>query len=189
MIRGGSHARSDHFTRFRIEAESVARLRHPNIIQIYDIGEADGLPFVALELLDGGSLGDRLRGDPQPGRRGAELMITLARAVQVAHDAGIIHRDLKPGNVLYTSDGELKITDFGLAKRVDSDDDHTQSGQIMGSPSYMAPSRRGGPRAMWDRRPTSMRWVRSSTRCSRGGRRSGARPRWRPSARSSTTTR
>jgi tetratricopeptide (TPR) repeat protein len=144
MIRGGSQARSDCFTRFRVEAESVARLRHPNIIQIYDIGEAAGLPFVALELLDGGSLDDRLRGDPQPGRHAAELMITLARAVQVAHEAGIIHRDLKPANVLYTSDEVPKITDFGLAKRVDSDAVHTQTGQIMGSPSYMAPEQARG---------------------------------------------
>jgi tetratricopeptide (TPR) repeat protein len=139
MIRGGSQARAEHFSRFRVEAEAVARLRHPNIIQIYDIGEAGGLPFVALELLEGGSLDDRLAGTPQPGRETAELMITLAWAVHVAHQAGIVHRDLKPSNVLYTSDGILKVTDFGLAKRIDSDEGQTESGQIMGSPSYMAP--------------------------------------------------
>ena len=144
MIRGGSQARADHFSRFRIEAEAVARLRHPNILQIYDIGEADGLPFVALELLDGGSLDERLAGTPQPGRPAAELMVTLARAVHVAHECGIVHRDLKPSNVLYTSDGVPKITDFGLAKRIDSDDGQTQSGQIMGSPSYMAPEQARG---------------------------------------------
>ena len=125
MIRGGSQARADHFARFRIEAEAVARLRHPNIIQIYDIGEADGLPFVALELLEGGSLDDRLAGNPQPGRQAAELMVTLARAVHVAHQAGIVHRDLKPTNILFTADGMPKITDFGLAKRLDSDDGQT----------------------------------------------------------------
>ena len=144
MIRGGSQARADHLSRFRVEAEAVARLRHPNIIQIYDIGEADGLPFVALELLDGGSLDDRLAGTPQPGNQAAELMVTLARAVHVAHQAGIVHRDLKPTNVLYTSDGVPKITDFGLAKRIDSDDGQTESGQIMGSPSYMAPEQARG---------------------------------------------
>ena len=144
MVRGGSQARSDFFTRFRVEAESVARLHHPNIVQIYDIGEAVGLPFVTLELLDGGGLDDRLAGNPQPGRTAAELMITLALAVDVAHQAGIIHRDLKPTNVLYTSDGIAKITDFGLAKRVDSDDGQTQSGQIVGSPSYMAPEQARG---------------------------------------------
>jgi serine/threonine protein kinase/Tfp pilus assembly protein PilF len=144
MIRGGSQARADYFARFRIEAESVARLRHPNIVQIYDIGEAGGLPFVALELLDGGGLDDRLAGNPQPGRRAAELMLTLAQAVNVAHQAGIIHRDLKPSNVLYTHDGVPKITDFGLAKQIDSDQEQTQTGQIMGSPSYMAPEQARG---------------------------------------------
>ena len=144
MIRGGSQARADHLSRFRVEAEAVARLRHPNIIQIYDIGEAAGLPFVALELLDGGGLDDRLAGTPQPANQAAELMVTLARAVHVAHQAGIVHRDLKPTNVLYTSDGVPKITDFGLAKRIDSDDGQTESGQIMGSPSYMAPEQARG---------------------------------------------
>ena len=105
MIRGGSQARAEQFSRFRLEAEAVARLRHPNILQIYDIGEAAGLPFVALELLDGGGLDDRLARTPQPGKQAAELMVTLARAVHVAHLAGIVHRDLKPTNVLYTSDG------------------------------------------------------------------------------------
>ena len=126
----------DHLSRFRVEAEAVARLRHPNIIQIYDIGEAEGLPFVALELLDGGGLNDRLAGNPQAARPSAELMITLARAVHVAHLADIVHRDLKPTNVLYSTDGLPKITDFGLAKRIDSDGGQTVSGEIMGSPSY-----------------------------------------------------
>ncbi len=144
MIRGGAQARADHHSRFRIEAEAVARLRHPNILQIYDVGEAAGLPFVALELLDGGGLDDRLAGNPQPSRQAAELLITLARAVHVAHQAGIVHRDLKPTNVLYTSDGVPKITDFGLAKRIDSDAGQTESGQIMGSPSYMAPEQARG---------------------------------------------
>ena len=144
MIRGGKQARADHLSRFRVEAEAVARLRHPNIIQIYDIGEAAGLPFVALELLDGGGLDDHLAGTPQPANQAAELMVTLARAVHVAHQAGIVHRDLKPTNVLYTSDGVPKITDFGLAKRIDSDDGPTESGQIMGSPSYMAPEQARG---------------------------------------------
>jgi eukaryotic-like serine/threonine-protein kinase len=153
MIRGGIQARADQFSRFRVEAEAVARLRHPNILQIYDIGEAAGLPFVALELLDGGGLDDRLARTPLPGKQAAELMVILARAIHVAHQAGIVHRDLKPTNVLYTSDGVPKITDFGLAKRIDSDDGQTVSGQIVGSPSYMAPeqargdSRKVGPPA------------------------------------------
>ena len=144
MIIGGRHARADLLARFRIEAEAVARLRHPNILQIYDIGEVDGLPFVSLELLDGGGLDDRLSGTPQPGRSGAELVATLARAVHAAHQAGIVHRDLKPTNVLFTADGTPKITDFGLAKRLESDSQQTETGQIMGSPSYMAPEQARG---------------------------------------------
>src|SRR5271157_4961551 len=144
MIRGGSQARPDHFARFRIEAEAVARLRHPNIIQIHEIGEVDGLPFVSLELLEGGSLADRLEGTPQPASQTAELLMTLASAIQVAHDVGIVHRDLKPSNVLFTEDGIPIITDFGLAKRIDTDSRQTKTGQIMGSPSYMAPEQARG---------------------------------------------
>ena len=144
MIIGGSRARVDHLARFRTEAEAVARLRHPNILQIYDIGEFDDIPFVALELLEGGDLDDRLAGTPQPGRPAAELMVTLARAVHAAHQAGILHRDLKPTNILFTDDGVPRITDFGLAKRLDSDSNQTESGQIMGTPSYMAPEQARG---------------------------------------------
>ena len=144
MIRGGSQARTDRFARFRIEAEAVARLRHPNIIQIHEIGEVDGLPFVSLELLEGGSLADRLEGTPQPARQTAELLMTLASAIQVAHDVGIVHRDLKPSNVLFTEDGIPIITDFGLAKRIDSDSRQTETGQIIGSPSNMAPEQARG---------------------------------------------
>ena len=139
MIREDRQMQQEYLARFLKEAEAVARLRHPNIIQIFDIGEADGAPFVALELLEGGNLSDWLGGTPQPGRTAAELMVTLARAVHVAHQAAIIHRDLKPSNVLLTTTGIPKISDFGLAKRIDGDPSQTDSGQIMGTPSYMAP--------------------------------------------------
>ncbi len=139
MIIGGSLAGPNHLARFRIEAEAVAQLRHPNIVQIYDIGEVDGMPFVSLEFLDGGDLATRLAGTPQPGIAAAELMATLARAIHAAHQARIVHRDLKPANVLLAGDGTPKITDFGLAKRLESEDHQTQSGDIMGTPSYMAP--------------------------------------------------
>jgi eukaryotic-like serine/threonine-protein kinase len=144
MIIGGSQLREHHLARFRIEAEAVAQLRHPNIVQIYDIGEVDGMPYVALELLEGGDLKDRLAGEPQPSGPATVLMTTLARAVHAAHQARIVHRDLKPGNVLLTADGVLKITDFGLAKRLESDDRQTQSGDIMGTPGYMAPEQAMG---------------------------------------------
>jgi tetratricopeptide (TPR) repeat protein len=139
MIIGGSMAGENQLARFRIEAEAVAQLRHPNIVQIYDIGEVEGMPFVSLEYLDGGDLETRLDGTPQPGIPAALLMATLARAIHVAHQARIVHRDLKPANVLLAGDGAPKITDFGLAKRLESDDNQTQSGAIMGTPSYMAP--------------------------------------------------
>ncbi len=130
--------------RFRIEAEAVAQLRHPNILQIFDIGQVDGLPFVTFELLEGGHLADRLKGTPLPGLQSAELAATLALAIEVAHRVGIVHRDLKPSNVLFTADGTPKITDFGLAKRIDSDDGQTETGEVLGSPSYMAPEQARG---------------------------------------------
>jgi eukaryotic-like serine/threonine-protein kinase len=139
MIRAGSHAAPEHLVRFRIEALAVARLRHPNVVQVYDIGQAEGLPFVALELLEGGSLESRIAGTPQPERESAELLTTLAGAVAAAHRAGIAHRDLKSANVLFDLDGTPKVADFGLAKRLDEDDGQTHSGQVMGSPSFMAP--------------------------------------------------
>ncbi len=144
MIRGGSRARPDLLARFPIEAEIIAGLRHANILQIYHIGEVDHLPFVSLELLEGGSLADRIKGTPQPGLPSAELLVILAQAIHAAHQAGIVHRDLKPSNVLFTTGGVPKISDFGLAKRMESDSRQTESGAIMGSPSYMAPEQARG---------------------------------------------
>ena len=122
MIRAGLQAKPEDLDRFRIEAEAVARLHHVNIVQIHDIGEVAGLPFVALELLEGGSLADRLAGTPQQGRQAADLMVPLARAIHAAHQAGIVHRDLKPSNILFDRDGTPKIVDFGLAKRLEVED-------------------------------------------------------------------
>jgi eukaryotic-like serine/threonine-protein kinase len=144
MIRGDGDGRPDQVARIRIEAESIARLRHPHILQIHNTGIVGDCPFLALELLDGGSLADRLAHTPQPGRSSAELLVTLARAIHAAHQAGIVHRDLKPSNVLFTSNGIPKISDFGLAKQLESHSVETQSGLIMGSPSYMAPEQARG---------------------------------------------
>ena len=144
MILGGAHANVEAAVRFLAEAEAVARLQHPNIVQIHHIGEADGLPFFELEFLDGGSLDRRLDGTPWPARRAAVLMEPLARGVAEAHRQGIVHRDLKPGNILLAADGTPKITDFGLAKLLDLDSGLTRTDSIMGSPGYMAPEQAEG---------------------------------------------
>jgi serine/threonine-protein kinase len=146
MVLAGAHADAHQLARFQIEAEAVARLQHPNIVQIYEVGEHDGMPFFSLEFVDGGPLDRQLGGKPQPAREAAQLCATLARAMHFAHEQGIIHRDLKPANVLMTEDGVPKITDFGLAKRLEEEEDssQTKTGTIMGTPSYMAPEQARG---------------------------------------------
>ncbi len=139
MILGGDAAGAQQLGRFRAEAEAVARLQHPNIVQVYEVGEHGGLPFFSLEYCAGGSLAQRLDGTPLQARSAAGLVETLARAIHAAHERQIVHRDLKPANVLLTGDGVPKITDFGLAKKMDATEALTQSGAVMGTPSYMAP--------------------------------------------------
>jgi eukaryotic-like serine/threonine-protein kinase len=144
VIRNGRHRNREDLARFQIEAEVAARLNHPNIVRIYEIGKADDVPFVALELLEGGTLKERLAGTPQPLRESAALLATLARAVHAAHVAGVLHRDIKPSNVLFDRDGIPKIADFGLAKRMDVEEGETITGQVIGTPSYMAPEQAQG---------------------------------------------
>jgi WD40 repeat protein/serine/threonine protein kinase len=156
MVLAGVHAGSKSLGRFRSEAEAVAKLQHPNIVQIYEVGEQDGRPFFSLEYVDGGSLAKRLAGTPQSPQAAAALTETLARAIHYAHQRGIIHRDLKPANILVSGrvmSGEwtvadtthqVKITDFGLAKQLESTAAHSHSGAVVGTPSYMAPEQAGG---------------------------------------------
>jgi WD40 repeat protein/tetratricopeptide (TPR) repeat protein/predicted Ser/Thr protein kinase len=144
MIRGGDGADSGQMARFLREARAVASLQHPHIVQVYEIGEQAGQPYLVLEYVEGGSLDRKIEGTPQPPNEAAALVLSLARAMQAAHQRGIIHRDLKPANVLLTTDGQPKITDFGLAKQMAEDAGQTQTGQIMGSPSYMAPEQAAG---------------------------------------------
>jgi hypothetical protein len=144
MILAGSHASAADVQRFRREAEAVARLQHPNIVQIHEVGEQNGLPYFALEYCPGGNLAARLDGTPWEPARAAALVETLARAMAAAHERRVVHRDLKPGNVLLAADGTPKITDFGLAKTLDATTGPTQSGAILGTPEYMAPEQAGG---------------------------------------------
>ena len=144
VILGGRRAGPKDLIRFLAEAESVASIRHPHVVQVHEYGEADGRPFLAMEYLPGGTLAARLKGCPKlDPREAATLVAKLARAVQEAHDQGIVHRDLKPANILFDAQGEPKITDFGLAKRSEGHD-LTQTQAIMGTPAYMSPEQARG---------------------------------------------
>jgi WD40 repeat protein/Flp pilus assembly protein TadD len=144
MILAGRQADAEERHRFRREAEAIARLQHPNIVQIHEIGETDNTPFFSLEYVSGGSLASQLDGTPWPVQRAAKLVEVLARANHAAHEQAVIHRDLKPANILLLPDGTPKITDFGLAKKLDDSTLQTQSGAIVGTPSYMAPEQASG---------------------------------------------
>ena len=171
MILAGAHAGEELLARFQTEAEAVAKLHHPSIVQIYEIGRHDDRPYFALEYVSGGTLRDRLAGTPLPPREAAELIEQLARAADYAHQRGVVHRDLKPANILLeeapeqvsgsrtsinsssvtrpsaTTTGPMlraKITDFGLAKQTEIDSGQTRSDAVIGTPSYMAPEQAAG---------------------------------------------
>ena len=159
MILAGAHAGPDALARFHREAEAVARLQHPGITQIYDVGEQEGRPFLTLEYIDGGSLADRLAEATLKPRTSAALVEALARTIHFAHQCGIVHRDLTPRNILLGKGGSLhsdssvttssqsfepKITDFGLAKELDADHTQTMTGAVLGTPSYMSPEQAQG---------------------------------------------
>ena len=145
MLKEGRHARPEERARFRREAEAMARLDHPHIVPIYEVGEADAGPYFITEYLEGGSLARRLVGPlPWSFAERARLVEQLARAIHHAHERGVLHRDLKPANVLLTRDGVPKVADFGLAKRMDGQSLSTPTGAIFGTPGYMPPEQTSG---------------------------------------------
>jgi serine/threonine protein kinase len=175
MVLHGAQASAKNLARFRAEAAAIARLQHPNIVQIYDVGETEGRPYFVLEYVAGGSLAQHLQGTPQPVRPAAQLIEVLARAIHAAHAGGVIHRDLKPANVLLSCSRDAqrsasahtlrsedcasrlhefvpKITDFGLAKFAGGDSEATVlqgptvTGEVLGTPNYMAPEQAMVPR-------------------------------------------
>ena len=139
IIRPGGHNGAEFRARFLAEAETIARLRHPSVVQIYGLGDHEGRPYFEMEYIEGGSLAGRLTGTPWAAEPAARMVAVLARAVGAAHQLGIVHRDLKPANILLTADGEPKVSDFGLARSLASDVRLTQTGQLLGTPCYMAP--------------------------------------------------
>ena len=149
MLLTGAHAIPLSRERFLREAEAVAGLRHPNIVQVYDMGDQNGQPYFTMEFVEGGNLAQKLAGTPQPPRQAATLLGKLAEAVYAAHQSGIVHRDLKPSNVLLTADGTPKISDFGLARRLYGDASLTWTGIAIGTPSYMAPEQAQARRLTW----------------------------------------
>jgi serine/threonine protein kinase/WD40 repeat protein len=144
VIAAGELATPRMVERFRTEAEAAARLDHPNIVPIYEVGHHGGWHFFSMRLIEGCTLAEKLRGQPLPLEDAVRLMVKIARAVQHAHERGVLHRDLKPNNILLDTRGEPHLTDFGLAKMVESSVEMTMSNAILGTPAYMAPEQAAG---------------------------------------------
>src|SRR5262249_12431053 len=144
MILSGRLATDEDITRFRTEAEAAARLQHPHIVAVHDVGAIDGQHYFSMDFIEGISLAQKLQNGPLPGRTAARYVRLIARAIHHAHKQGILHRDLKPSNILIDAEGEPHITDFGLAKRLGGDSGQTRTGVVLGTPSYMAPEQAAG---------------------------------------------
>jgi eukaryotic-like serine/threonine-protein kinase len=148
MVLAGSQAGAIELVRFRQEAEAVAKLDHPNIVQVHEVGAFQGQSYLAMEYVGGGDLARKTAGVPQPSRDAARLVETLAAAAHYAHVCGILHRDLKPANVLLTSDGVPKLADFGLARRIDDTSGLTATNAILGTPGFIAPEQAAGQKTV-----------------------------------------
>jgi TolB-like protein/predicted Ser/Thr protein kinase/Flp pilus assembly protein TadD len=147
VISLGQWASKAHLKRFRLEAEAAARLEHPGIVPIHEVGERDGSCYFSMKFVEGGQLDEVARHEPMPIRRAVELIAKVARTVHYAHEHGILHRDIKPGNILLDAKGEPHLTDFGLARLVESESSVTQTLDVLGTPSYMAPEQALGNNA------------------------------------------
>src|SRR5256885_346991 len=147
VIGLGQWASKAHLKRFRREAEAAASLEHPGIVPIHEVGERDGSCYFSMKFIEGGQLDEIVRREPMPIRQAAELIAKVARTVHYAHEHGILHRDIKPGNILLDAKGEPHLTDFGLARLVESESSVTQTLDVLGTPSYMAPEQAVGNNA------------------------------------------
>src|SRR6266568_386130 len=144
VISLGQWASKAHLKRFRREAEAAASLDHPSIVPIYEVGERDGSCYFSMKFVEGGQLDAVAKREPMPPRRAVELIAKVARTVHYAHEHGILHRDIKPGNILLDQKGEPHLTDFGLARLVESESTVTRTMEVLGTPSYMAPEQAVG---------------------------------------------
>src|SRR5437870_4256938 len=147
VIGLGNWATEAHVKRFRREAEAAASLEHPGIIPIHEVGERDGSCYFSMKFVEGGQLDDVVRRAPMSIRQSVELIVKVARIVHYAHEHGILHRDIKPGNILLDAKGEPHLTDFGLARLVESESSVTHTLEVLGTPSYMAPEQAVGNNA------------------------------------------
>src|SRR5881409_2893841 len=147
VIRLGQWASKVHLKRFRLEAEAAARLEHPGIVPIHEVGERDGSCYFSMKFVEGGQLDEVARREPMPIRRAVELIANVARTVHYTHEHGILHRDIKPGNILLDAKGEPHLTDFGLARLIESESTVTGTLEVLGTPSYMAPEQAAGNNA------------------------------------------
>jgi serine/threonine protein kinase/Flp pilus assembly protein TadD len=147
VIALGSWATETHLKRFRREAEAAASLEHPNIVPIHEVGERDGQCYFSMKFIEGGQLDEVISQTPMPIRQAAELVAKVARTVHYAHEHGILHRDIKPGNILLDANGDPHLTDFGLARLLDTKSSVTRTIDVLGTPSYMAPEQAAGETA------------------------------------------
>jgi len=146
LILGGAASGAEDRERFESEVQALARLKHPNIVPVFEVGDVEDCPYYSMEYMPGGTLSQLAKDGPLPPEKAAAIVETLAGAVEAAHQVGVLHRDIKPGNVLLDAEGTPKLTDFGLAKRLDRDDGLTHTGSVLGTPGYMPPEQARGER-------------------------------------------